>query len=418
MKKIALLFLALMMLTSCASAKLYNKNAVKPESEVCLKQENTATVLGIDRIDEEAVAALLKDKKIGVFTNQSGINSKLECSVDVLCEKFDVKGIYVPEHGLFGAVVAGEKFNNAQYNGVTVYSLYGETRRPTEEMLRDIDVLVVDIQDVGVRHYTYTSSVAYVMEECAKYNKKVVILDRPNPLGGAVEGPVLKPEYSSFIGLYELPLRHGLTMGEFARFINSEKNINCPLEIVAMKNWHRNMYWQDTKLPWVQTSPLIPTAETALLYNVTGISGDMGISNGVGTAKPFYFVGATYADAHTLKKALEALNIPGVGFRVAVYAPRYGNTTGAEVHGLEIYLLEPRKVNLSELGYLINYTFQELYPEQTKKLPQRYGGLGVKINIALGEDSLAKHEKPELTFERWQRECKEFSERVKPYLLY
>lgn len=407
MKKIFILCMAFLMLMPCAWAR-HKKAKLPPQP----------TVLGIERVCEPEMKALFENKRIGVFTNQSGVNSKLEGSVDVLRSFFNVTSIFVPEHGLLGAVAAGEKFENEKYNGITVYSLYGGTRRPTKEMLDTIDAIVVDIQDVGVRHYTYTSSLAYIMEECAKYNKTIIVLDRPNPLGGDVQGPVLKPEHSSFIGLYTIPLRHGLTIGEFARYINTEEKINCPLYVVPMKNWTRNMLWKDTQLPWVQTSPLIPTAETAILYCVTGVCGDACINIGVGTAKPFHYVGGTFADADEVKKALDDLQIPGVAFRKAAYMPRYGQKTGDLVKGVEIYILDPQKVNLPELEYSIIYKFQELYPEKMRNYPQRHGNLGNVVDIALGEDTVEKHLPPSEVFPRWQQECDDFKEKIKPYLLY
>lgn len=376
------------------------------------------TVLGIDRVGEAKVDAIFAGQRVGVFSNQSGINSKLENSIDVMLNKYNVTAIFTPEHGLLGAVAAGENFSDEQYKGVTVFSLYGATRRPTKMMLDNIDVMAVDIQDVGVRHYTYTSSLAYIMEECAKYNKKVVVLDRPNPLGGTVEGPVLKPEYKSFIGLYEIPLRHGLTIGEFARYINTETKINCSLEVVPMKNWQRNMLWADTKLPWVQTSPRIPTADTAVLYNVTGVCGDMNLSIGTGTSKPFYYVAAPFADAEVVKEKLQQLNIKGVGYRKTGFVPDNGTYKGELVQGVELYLTEPKNTNLSELCYSIAYSFQELYPEQMSNPPVFPETNEYSINLALGENSLEKHEKPADVFPRWREECKAFVAKASLYYLY
>ena len=182
-------------------------------------------VLGIERIDEPFAKQLLAGKRLGLFTNQSGVDSKLRSSTELLQKSYNLTALFVPEHGLFGAVAAGETFESHTYKDIPVHSLYGEDRRPTAKMLDEIDTMVVDIQDVGIRHYTYFSSLAYIMEECAKAKKQVVVLDRPNPLGGAMQGPVLKPEYKTFIGLYELPLRHGLTIGEFASYINATQHI-------------------------------------------------------------------------------------------------------------------------------------------------------------------------------------------------
>lgn len=374
--------------------------------------------LGIERIDEERYAELLKAKRIGVFTNQSGVDSSLNRSVDLLRQKYNVTAIFVPEHGLFGAVKAGEDFGDAQYKDIPVYSLYNGQRYPTEQMLENVDLICVDIQDIGVRHYTYTSSLAYIMEVCAKAGKEVVVFDRPNPLGGKVEGPVLKPELKSFIGLYELPLRHGLTIGEFASYINRSQNIGCHLQVVPMKGYRRNMLWADTGLPWVQTSPLIPTAETALLYAVTGVIGDTNLSVGVGTAKPFYYVGAPYADSEQVKEALAALGLEGVAFREASFIPRYGVYEGELVQGVEIYLTEPKKVDLPQLDYYIIHTFKKLYGDKLKFPERGYGADGYKVDIALGETSIRSGEEPQRAFARWSTGCEAYKRAVAPYLLY
>lgn len=380
-------------------------------------KENRVT-LGIERIDEPFVQEQLAGKRLGLFTNQSGVDSRLRSSVALLQEKYNLTALFVPEHGLFGAVAAGETFASHSYKHIQVHSLYGENRRPTPEMLAQIDAMVVDIQDVGIRHYTYFSSLAYIMEECAKEKKQVIVLDRPNPLGGTIQGPVLKPEYKTFIGLYELPLRHGLTIGEFASFINSTQHIDCNLKVIPMKGWHRRQLWQDTGLPWVQTSPLIPTPETALLYGVTGVCGDSNLSVGVGTAKPFYFVGAPFADADAVKAALDARQLAGVAFRAARFTPRYGAYQDELVQGVEIYLTDVRRVNLPELDYILFSTFKSLYHEQIKTPERGYGSKGYKLDIALGESSLREGEAAETAFARWQQECADFTQQVKPYLLY
>lgn len=406
MKKIFLLILSIMLITGCTA----NKDTHDPTLP--------KVILGNERIDEPEYNKLLQNKRLGIFTNQSGVNSKMELTVDRLNNKYGLQAIYVPEHGFFGAITAGEQVDDTYYNGIKVFSLYGKYRKPSADMLAPIDAMVIDIQDVGTRHYTYFSSLAYIMEECAKLDKEVIILDRPNPLGGAMQGPVLKAENSTFIGLYTIPLRHGLTIGEFAQYINKEEKINCKLSVIPMKNWNHNMLWQDTGLEWVQSSPLIPTADTALLYAVTGVCGDTNISVGVGTAKPFHFVGADYADAQKLKVALDALNIKGVLFRSASYIPRYGNNKGKSIQGVEIYLLEPHKINLPELEYQLAYTFRQLYPEQIKYPERGYRQPGYKVDIALGESSMRIGENPQTVFTRWQNECAAFHKKAEAYLLY
>lgn len=377
-------------------------------------------VLGVERLGEPMVQELLAGRRVGLFTNQTGVDSKLTSSVDLLQARYNLTALFMPEHGLFGAVAAGETFTGSTYKNVPVHSLYGDTRRPTKEMLADIDTLVVDIQDVGIRHYTYFSSLVYIMEECAKENKQVVVLDRPNPLGGAMQGPVLKPENSSFIGLYELPLRHGLTIGEFARFINAEQKLHCDLVVVPMLGWKRNMLWSDTKLPWVLTSPLIPTEETALLYGMTGCIGDSNLSVGVGTAKPFFFVGAPFAEAEKLKIALDAAQFTATSFRAAAYTPRYGAYAGELVQGVELYPTDLRRLNVAEVQYKLYKTLVSLYPEKITTSERGYGAKGFKVDIAWGEDSLrlCAEQDDEALFARWRAECEKFAQQVKPYLLY
>lgn len=377
-------------------------------------------LLGVERLGEPVAQELLAGKRVGLFTNQTGVDSNLRSSVDLVQARYKLTGIFVPEHGLFGAVAAGETFAGSSYKNVPVHSLYGDTKRPTKAMLADIDTMLVDIQDVGIRHYTYFSSLAYIMQECAKEHKQVVVLDRPNPLGGAMQGPVLKAGNESFIGLYQLPLRHGLTIGEFARFINAEQKINCDLAVVPMQGWKRNMLWQDTKLPWVLTSPLIPTQETALLYGVTGCIGDSNLSVGVGTAKPFYFVGAPFVQAEVLQQKLNDAHISGVLFRAAAFTPRYGAYNGELTQGVEVYVTDERKVNVAELQFALYKALVELYPEQVNSPEREYGAKGFKQDIAWGEDSLrlCAEQDDEALFARWRAECAEFALKVKPYLLY
>lgn len=375
-------------------------------------------LLGVERLDEPIFQEILTGKRLALFTNQTGVDRYLRSSVDLIKEHYQLKAVFVPEHGLFGAIAAGENVSEQEYQKIPVFSLYGATRRPTKAMLENIDAVVVDIQDVGIRHYTYFSSLAYIMETCAKEKKCVIILDRPNPLGGAMQGPVLKKGNESFIGLYPLPLRHGLTIGEFARYINSTQKINCQLEVIPMTGWKRSMLWYDTKLPWVMTSPLIPTVDTAILYGITGVCGDSNLSVGVGTAKPFFFIGAPFVDGQQVKAALDTLNLPGVAFRAVSYIPRYGAYNGELVQGVEIYLLDKQNINAAELQYQIYYTFRKLYSDKIMTPERDYNQSGYKIDIALGESSMRDGDSPEITFLRWKQECADFAQQVRPYLLY
>lgn len=406
------LLLSLLLLLSLATMGCAAESQVSKEKMVTPKEK---VVLGIENMDE--AKRLLQGRRVGLFTNQTGVDSQLKSSVDIIREKYNLAAVYVPEHGLFGAVAAGEKFEDAKYEDIPIISLYGSTRRPTEAMLEKIDVMCVDIQDIGARHYTYFSSLAYIMEECAKKGVQVVVFDRPNPLGGKIQGPVLKPQFKTFVGLYEIPLRHGLTIGEYAKYINSKYNIRCFLKVVPMKHYRRDMYWSKTGLPWVMTSPLIPTAETAWYYLLTGVIGDTSLSNGVGTAKPFYFVGAPFIKAKEFKEELEKLPFTGVKYRLAAYMPRYGAYKGETVNGVEIYLEDPEAINLPELQYRILYLVKQKYPELA--FPDRgHDAEGTRCDIGLGEDSIRKGEEPEKAFARWNEECRKYAEDIKPFLLY
>lgn len=409
LRKILLLLLCIVVLSGCMLTNAKKVDVDKSFGKV---------VLGIERVSEPEFSKLFKGKRLGLFTNQTGVDSMLRSSVDILRGQYNLSAIFVPEHGLYGAVTAGEKFNDSQYQNIPVLSLYGASRRPSKEMLDKIDTMVVDIQDVGVRHYTYFSSLAYIMEVCAKYNKEVVVLDRPNPLGDKIQGPVLKPEYATFIGLYAIPLRHGLTIGEFARYINTEEGIGCALEVVPMKNYRAGMDWQATGLPWVQTSPRIPTAECAYLYCITGSLGNGNLSVGIGTGKPFHFVGAPFMDASKVKVALDALKLPGMGFRAAAFSPEAGAYAGQLVQGVEVYVFDRGQANLAEAGYQILATLRQLYPDMLTFKERGYNLKGYKIDTNLGESSARENLPAKEVFSRWDQETAAFGKKAKLYKLY
>ncbi len=411
MKKILGLCLSLLLILSVTGCGL-----AAPKKQAIKEANPIKVILGEER--EELYAKRLEGKRVGIITNQTGVDSKLQSIVDRFIGKYNVTGIFVPEHGFFGAVKAGDDISDEMYRGIKVYSVYGKTRRLTQEMLDTFDVVVVDLQDVGARHYTYVSTMAYAMEAVAKAKKEIIVMDRPNPLGGKMQGPVLKEGLESFIGLYHVPLRHGLTIGEFAKFINKEYKINANLFVVPMEGWTRSMYWEDTGLPWVGTSPLIPTADTTKYYIITGFVGDTGINNGVGTAKPFYYVGETYVNQIQLAEKLNSMKMPGVYFRAMAYAPRYGSLTDKIVKGVELYVTDRETYNPAEIGFNIVRAFEELYPNNEIPYPERYGGKGHSIDIAFGEKSLRTELPASSAFPRWEEENKTFAKKVKPYLLY
>lgn len=289
----------------------------------------------------------LHGRCVGVITNQTGVTSRLVNIVDAIKANghICIKAIYSPEHGLRGDRPAGAYVSSYvdKRTGLPVFSLYGPQRHPTAAMLRGVDVLLFDIQDVGARAYTYVSTMAYAMEAAKKYGKSIWILDRPNPIGGSiVEGPVLDPRYRSFIGLYPIAMRHGMTIGELAEMFNRHFGIGARLRVIKMRGWHRWMLWPDTGLQWVQTSPNIPEWSTTLVYPCTGLLDNAGINGGIGTTKPFKYAGELNLDAYPLARALNAQDLPGVYFRPAYWSPLFGAMRGREYGGVELDIYDPR----------------------------------------------------------------------------
>ncbi|HEY0798878.1 MAG TPA: DUF1343 domain-containing protein, partial [Candidatus Baltobacteraceae bacterium] len=292
----------------------------------------------------------LRGRTIGIVTNHSGVLSSGETLIDAAYRnsQITIGALFGPEHGIRGSATAGATVASSTdaQTGLPVYSLYGATRRPTREMLAGIDVLVFDIQDVGDRAYTYISTMAYVMQAAQDFGKDVWVLDRPNPIGGeVVEGPVLDPKFSSFIGLYPIAMRHGLTIGELALLFNERFAIGCNLRVVPMRNYERSMLWPDTGLDWIPTSPNIPTWQTTLVYPGTGLVSEAGINNGTGDVipfRPFFFAGAYEMDGEALAAALNARELLGVRFRPAQWEPQSGFWSGKTLTGVELIITDPR----------------------------------------------------------------------------
>ncbi len=323
--------------TSACAAPRSAPSAPVPQANVVLGDER---FLG-------SVWRELAGRCVGIVTNQTGVTSQLETVVDAIRRNPQIclRAIYSPEHGLRGDQTAGAYVTSYvdSRTGLPVYSLYGATRRPSATMLAGVDVLLFDIQDVGDRTYTYISTLAYVMQAAKTHGKPVWVLDRPNPLGGAVvEGPVLEPRYASFIGLYALPIRHGMTVGELAKLFNEHFGIGCSLRVIEMTGYKRDMLWPDTGLQWVQTSPNIPEWSTTLVYPATGLLDGAGVNNGTGYTKPFKYAGAYGLDGFRLAEALNARPIPGVHFRAASWSPLAGFWHGRTLSGVELVVTDPR----------------------------------------------------------------------------
>lgn len=368
MKRILVLITVLMLAISAWPAdkdvsahKEKKKNKFTPGVEVLLEDEKE----------------LLKGKKVGLITNPTGIDSNLNSVVDQLHNdpEIELTALFGPEHGVRGDAQAGSyvEFYIDEKTGLPVYSLYGATKKPTPEMLENVEILLFDIQDVGTRYYTYIYTMAYAMEAAKENNIPIVVLDRPNPQGGdSVDGPVLEPEAASFIGLYPIPTKHGMTVGELASLFNEEFNIGADLTVVKMKGWKRSMDYDDTGLPFVLPSPNMPTVSTAFVYPATGLIEGTNLSEGRGTTKPFELIGAPFINSTDLAAELNALSLPGVKFRAASFTPTFSKHAGKLSHGVEVYVTDREEFDAVPTGLHIIKTVHDMYPEDFQFLENNF----------------------------------------------
>ena len=324
---------------------------------------------GIEELKDERFRRL-EGKRVGLITNPTGVDNHLKSTIDILHEAPNVRlvALYGPEHGVRGNAHAGDTIGGSidPATGLPVYSLYGKTHKPTRDMLRDVDVLVYDIQDIGCRSFTYISTMGLAMQAAAEAGIDFIVLDRPNPLGcERVEGCVVEDGYTSFVSQYPIPYVYGLTCGELARLLNEEGMIGarCRLHVVKMRGWRRRMDYAATGLPWVLPSPHIPHAETALFYPATGILGELGtLSIGVGYTLPFQLFAAPGSDAAQLARRMNALRVPGVSFRPIYLKPFYATCKGEFIQGVQVHLTDARRAALSELQFLAMQELATLYP--------------------------------------------------------
>ena len=378
----------------------------------------------------------LKGKRVGLVTNPSGVDSQLRSTVDILFNAPEVNlvALYGPEHGVRGDVYAGGKISDSvdASTGLPVYSLYGSTRKPTAEMLKGVDVIVYDIQDVGVRSYTFISTLGLVMEACAPLGIEVLVLDRPNPMGGnKIEGCYVEGPFYSFVSQYKIPYVYGLTVGELAILINEEglnrgqqgdqQPAKCKLRVIPMEGWTRDMLYEDTRLPWVLPSPNIPFKESAVYYAASGICGELyGFMNiGVGYTLPFELFGATWVDPLALKAKLESYNLEGVSFRTIWYKPISGSLKGELVKGLQFFFTDYEKARVTEVQFHVMQAVAELWPD--KKAFEIISGYGLFDKVC-GTDYVRKEFSKRYCFddikEYWRKDEESFRTLSKDYYIY
>jgi len=338
------------------------------------------------------------------------------------CKELSVKALFSPEHGINGENFAGKNIKNKKYNNIPIFSLYGKTRRPTKKMLKNIDIIFFDIQDIGTRSYTYATTLFYMMEEAKKQNKEVFVFDRPNPMGDIIDGPILENKYRSFVGYINVPYCHGMTIGELALFFNAEYNINCKLTVVPMKGWKRDMCYSDTKHVWIPTSPNIPEPDTPFFYPMTGILGELNIVNiGIGYTLPFKIIGAPWINAKLFAQKLNNQKLKGVEFLPFYFKPFYGLYRGENCQGVKIIIKDKKKCKPVCVQYFIVGMLKSLYPkifiDKLRKAPKK---MFCMIN---GTDKvyeiLLKEKFPAWKLIEFQkRRHLEFLKKRKKYLLY
>jgi uncharacterized protein YbbC (DUF1343 family) len=374
---------------------------------------------------------LIKGKKIGIVTNHTGILPDGRHIVDVLNEIEGVKivALFGPEHGIRGEVPDGKSISHGvdTKTGIPVFSLYGDVKKPTEEMLKDIDVLIFDIQDVGARFYTYISTMSYCMEACAEMGKKFIVLDRPNPIRGVyVDGPILEPRFKSFVGLHPIPVAHGMTVGELAKMFNDEgwleNAVKADLTVVKMENYSRRMWFDQTGLPWVKPSPNMMTLKTAIVYTATCFIEGTNVSEGRGTQHPFEWIGAPWIDGEKLAKELNYYKLPGVKFEPISFTPTDIEKVtvdpkyeGEKCGGVYLNVYDREKFEPVKVGVYILYALKKLYPDKfkwrTAGQDRLWGTDKVRLMIDEGK-------KPDEIIKTWEDDVKKFLSIRQKYLLY
>ncbi len=345
--------------------------------------------LGIDRIDE--YLHLFNGARVGLITNSTGYDSKGRSTIEVLQKKTNLVLLFSPEHGINASKKEGQNIGHSVHSSsnLKVYSLYGNQKKPTKQMLENIDVLCFDIQDVGSRFYTYISTMAYAMMACKEEGKKFVVFDRPNPISGdAVEGFILDANFSSFVGLYPIAQRHGMTVGELALMFNSEFGISCNLEIVPIKNWQRSLYFEDLKLTWHPTSPNIPTVETCLLYSGMCLFEGCNVSVGRGTTMPFKYLGSPFINGDELANSLNLAKLDGVQFFPCHFLPSSSLYSGEECEGIYIVVLDKKQFRPVRTALAIFQTLKKMYPKEFKINNSNLKRCG--LNLLFGNDFLSK----------------------------
>ncbi len=385
-------------------------------------------VLGIENLIKSP--KMVKGKRVGLIANAASTNSRMVSDVDLFYENpsIDLKCIFGPQQGFWGETQANMiKWFDAVYPKykLPLISLYGDVRKPTPKMLTDIDVLIFDVIDVGTRVYTYIWTMVLAMQACAENKKEFIVCDRPNPITGLqTEGNISQKEFSSFVSLYPLPLRHSMTCGEIALYINNEFSINCNLTVVPLSGWRRSMWHDETGLPWIIPSANMPTLDTAIVYPGMVIFEGTNVSEGRGTTRPFEFVGAPFIDGFALAKELSKYKLPGVFFRPCIFIPAHNKYAGQKCGGLQIHVIDRKTFMPVKTAISILKTIMDLYPEDFEWIqpPYEYEFEKLPIDVIFGADwirkALENNQPLNKIIEKTAEELRHFEKIRIKYLLY
>jgi uncharacterized protein YbbC (DUF1343 family) len=372
----------------------------------------------------------LKGARVGLVAHPASVNRKLEHAVDIFrrSRKFRLSTIFGPQHGILGQtqdnMIEWEGFRDPA-TGLPVYSLYGKTRKPRPEMLADIDVLAIDLQDVGSRYYTFIWTMDFCMQACREARKTVVVLDRPNPINGQrFEGPVLKPEFASFVGLKPLPIRHGMTIAEIGAYLQNAYYPDLDFRVIPMQGWKRKAWFDQTDLPWVMPSPNMPTLDSALVYPGMCLFEGTNISEGRGTTRPFEIFGAPFIHSDTIVKILKEFKLPGVVFRPLSFQPTFQKHANTLCNGAQIHVTDREKFRPFKTGVAILKAIHNTYPRDFKwnQPPYEYEEINLPIDILAGTNRLRKEIESWKDLDGmeqwWKEEEKTFEKTRKKYLIY
>lgn len=390
------------------------------------REQELQVLTGADQLPQWAERNLA-GARIGLLTNPTGINSQYRSTVDVCAGLTSVKlsALYACEHGIRGERQAGVLFEDEidPNLGIPVYSLYGKTKKPTAAMLEHIDAVLFDIQDLGVRFYTYMTTMLYMMEACAEAGKTFVVLDRPNPLGGIIaEGGLLVPGFESMVGGWTVPFRTGLTIGEIAGYMNDQLESKCDLRVVPLEGWNRGMEYPDTGLPWLMPSPNMPTMDTVRVYTGNCLFEGTNLSEGRGTTKPFEQIGAPWVDGVELSREMNRLGLPGVQFHPVTFTPMFSKHQGSLCGGVHTFVTDKAAYKSLESGLILLHTIIRLYGDSFEWIPPFKEGRKNFIDYLTGSDLVRTTIQEEAGLQHivasWAKEAEAWKQERAPYLIY